>query len=408
MSNIAIKEEIAPRYIECISRIPEIPMLCGKLWYIDLNTISGELAHTLKHVILLQNLSQAARELRWKGLAREDNIQLLMDILLFLHQNELAYHQDVWNLLNIGDISFVLSIRSCGEGWDECLDERGAHLIIDIQNSINSLYRELLGADYVPPRLRFRIQKGSNEILATAERLLSQAINTMTPDQIFYFLLTVGGLIFAGFAMCKFFAHKQHMELIKINAKKQTDKHEEVMTSLKLVEQGIGELRELISQVIASTNAYTKPMNNYIHTMSSNDHIDVAKMGRVSVPEARKALRYERKRKNLVKVACDGKYTISGIDMKKHPIRITIAQGETSISASLHELPVEKRSDLVEDVRTALDGGKLPLVLDLQVNISCSKLNRVNASIIGIGAPRKGISQYFMSELPASIQSIFD
>lgn len=394
-------EELPTFYrMAVVERQPKIKNSGTEICLLDSTDCSQEFVATIKRSFLLGELNRVANEMRWTAQAGKDNCLLLMQVLLFIQQNRLAEDSAVWKIFDLSKIPLTFSVRVIGNGWDEHIDERGAQFILDIQRAVDSLFREVAGPEVLAPRLKFRVLKGSNKITA-ATKVLKAAIEKMSGTQIVIIGIVWAGLVAGCFCWGKYLQHEEKMQMSLHSQQVQRQ-------SLELSAQNIDALKELAFEAIRSPAAYTKPLRTYVNSMAASDVVEVSGMDAKSVPVVKEELKMAKARHTMRDVDCDGVYTVTGIDMKSHPVRLAISQGEHKISASLAELPAQERTALVDSVRSALDGGTLPLTVSLRLSVRCSKHERKNAKVLGVGAPRTGITLYTLGELPAAIQAEFE
>lgn len=411
--------ETKPLYLEKCSRLPDVSGLCDADWQVRLDEIPKELAGSLKRAMLLQNLAQAARELRWMGLAGEDNSRQFMQVLLFIQRNELVEDTCTWSILNLGELQLIFSVRVKGEGWDERIDVRGARFILDTQKAVDSMFREIGGSEALAPQLKFRILKGSNEI-ETICKFLKTAVKNMSGTQIMVICLVFGGLYTGYMALDNTYTYlkaKRGQEIEyelrlkdmeRQNADKQKD-HEVKMRMMDVLEKDREHMTEMVQGAVRSSAPYTKPLRDYVESLNSTDEVSLSGSELHRVPDLRNRLKTQRVRHTMLDVDCDGDYAVKGIDMATHPVRLLLVQGGGQpISASLAGLPASERTTLVDQVRDALQSDSLPLILHLHLSVRCTKYEKKNAKVLGIGLPRAGITHYTLQELPSAIQAEFN
>ena len=179
---------------------------------------------------------------------------------------------------------FNLHFKLVGESWQGKIDYRVGRFIQDLQRDILGIYNDVTGErltlqkkyeDLEKVVVTIEVRKGSLDVLAKFDKVLTAMVQSMTGDQLMYTMLGLGVLIAGGYIFKSRTERKAKLE------------------ELKLVKDGERQDRELIARSMELVSSHSKA---FTHLLSKTDADDVVyariggKQEEITILEAKKNL----------------------------------------------------------------------------------------------------------------------
>ena len=276
--------------------------------------------------------------------------------------------------------NLILTIKVTGESWDGYIDYRAANYVLELQSSIDRIYRELAGSDIGLRDLKknitvkVRVSEGSSNLDIDLTKVLKSMLSRLSGRQITLIvslaILGTVGYLTTG----KILDHKRQAMI---------SQHEERIT--KEVADKISGAYDKALEIISKTDA-ERANRSLIHKLETYDSIKFPGNEELTSVEAKNL--YPRKPKTSTESGIfDGTYQVLSIDFEKNPPVFHLYKGGLRIPA-IAELSTDDIDELANNFRAAMSSNR-DFMIPIHLFISYNKRGIKKAAIQSIGTPRE-------------------
>jgi hypothetical protein len=287
--------------------------------------------------------------------------------------------------LKIGK-ELVLTIRISGETWGEYIDYRGAQFVIDLQNAVVKMYRELEENELPLKKIKqaatvkVKVVKGSSLFEINLGKTLTAMVNNMTGDQSFIIAI-LAILCAAGYLTTKQILQHKQKAMESAEKKLLAEQNKELQEKyIEKLSAGYDKALDIIYR-----RDIQAPPRKLIDKMEETDTIALPKKDPLPAQMAKEL--YPRKPKIRTESGIfDDSYIITQINMQKYPPEFKLAIDEYSFwaNAELSNNDIENLSRSLEDSMKK----KEDLEIDLQLFVVYNEREFKSATIQGTGSKR--------------------
>lgn len=297
---------------------------------------------------------------------------------LLKYGTDIALQRLQYDKLKVKD-DLVFHIKISGPSWGGYIDYRGAQYILQLQKTVNGVYRELVGDD-IPPqelkkyiRVRVKVSEGCSLFEVNLNDAIMKMVNNMSSGQATLIIVLIVLCVAGYLSLSRVLDYKRKIteELLKNE------------TTTKIIDKFTSTVDNAL-KVIDKANA-ERPSRTLINRLEEEDKIVLPNTDELSVTQVKNL--YPRKPKTKPESDIfDGEYHLQSIDFDKAPPAFTLEKDGFTFTARA-ELASGDIEKLAQNLEAALKEGT-EVKIDLQVFINYTKRDIKTASITGIGERR--------------------
>ncbi len=283
--------------------------------------------------------------------------------------------------LEIGD-SLDYKIKITGGTWDGSVDYRLAQYIIDTQNALDKLFKEL-GIElkeHERPIIKFRVESGCTELYIKISEAVKTLFENMPSGQKTFIAALMLLSIVGAFTAYGFMQYKTQQEQHLYELEKQKIQNEKELKHQEILVKTIDSLADKIS-------TYETPNRKLAKNLYEGDKFENSTNPEELTKEELKQQYRGKSKSKAETVYIDNKYLITAIKLKAGKITIEHAGHRYDCQSSLN---LEELEDLLNRVKAGIVEGK-GFELDLKINAEYYKETKKlkNLIIYEIGTSRK-------------------
>ena len=384
------------------------------------------------------------------------NIKIATMAQLIEHAISVAEKKATWDNVEILPSATTIVVAVCGEGWDKRIDARGAKYIVDVQKKVDEIFDNAFGGTMDAPVIKVEVTEGSNFLSEIFGPAIEAGIANMSSQEFLEFL-KYGVLCWAGaWGITKITGqvrdvikhnisekHAQLKEQLTADSQAKRDAamielsqvHNEPQAELvKTLQRAIEKLspEKQIEQVehldqleklgrasetlgehvledIPKETKFTKPIRDYVDSLSPKDRISIAMLPPLPAKVVKPWIKPRRRPPTPLRhVPCDSVFVCTGLNLKQREPRLDIAQDGIAITALLGRLEPEERKKLLERIEERMATRHIPFNINLQVDVYYTNAGIRHATVIGLGPARKKLVLYKLSDIPKNVEHYYD
>lgn len=274
---------------------------------------------------------------------------------------------------------FDFKIKLKGDKWDGLVDYEIANFIINIQNQINALYKEVTFDDprykRIPKdvaqgiKVKVKIEFGCSLFTINLGDPLKSFFKNISGKEKVMMASIVSAIICASFIGCSYIESHNELEKIKEMNKEKS------------------ELIHILDKTLDKLDSTYHPISSLVDSMDDKDHIEFVNSNRKYPADEIKIQVKPAKTKKIDSSThyIDDEYEI--LRIYKDSDQASICIDGFSFLASTEPLSDNDKGKL-HDIFKRAHLNKEPALLDLQIGISVDQKQLHNAYIVGIGKKR--------------------
>ncbi|MBU1193999.1 MAG: hypothetical protein KKE62_01800 [Proteobacteria bacterium] len=281
--------------------------------------------------------------------------------------------------------NLTLKIRIKGDSWDGSIDYRGAQFVIDLQNTVIDIYKEVIETN-IPLHdlkklitVKVKVEEGSQFFTINIDEALKKIMEKVTGKQI-TLMVCLGIACATGSYNYTKTLELRHKEVVAAEEKNLSKEYIQSISSI------YDRTLDMIDR-----KDIEAPIRKLVNKLDEEDKIQLPGADMMKA-EAVKKMYPRRPKFQQENGIFDSSYTIAAINMEKTPIEFKLKKDDKEFWADAELSPTDIEY-ISKSLETAMKK-KEDLKMDLHVFIIYDKHKIKSASIQATGSPRQDSQKF--------------